>query len=71
MTTVAEFITYLQTLPPEITVEVLAKQSSGQRYLCYTHWIDLELPTKDSPKCSESMEYFSSSDIGFLRLGTD
>jgi len=69
MTTVSEFITYLQTLPPEITVEVLAEESSG--YSSYTYWIDLELPTKNSPKCSESMEYFSSSDIGFIRLGKD
>ena len=69
MTTVAEFITYLQTLPPETIVDVLTEDSSG--YSSYCTWVDLELPTEHFHESSDSLDFFSGTDkIGpFLRLG--
>jgi len=69
MTTVSELITYLQTLPPETTVDVLSEDSSG--YSSYCHWVDLELPTEHSYESSDSMDFFSGAgNVGpFLRLG--
>ena len=74
MTTVAEFITYLQTLPPETVVDVLSEDSSG--YSSYTYWVDLELPTEEifgSYQETVSMEFYSGTDnVGpRLRLGKD
>lgn len=74
MTTVTELITYLKTLPPETTVEVLSEDSSG--YSSYTYWVDLELPTEEifgSYQGTDSMEFYSGTDkIGpFLRLGSE
>lgn len=72
MTTVAELITYLQTLPPETVVDVLSEDSSG--YSSYCTWVDLELPTENSfsyVQGNDSMEFYSGTDnVGpFLRLG--
>jgi hypothetical protein len=69
MSTVTELITYLQTLPPETTVDVLNEDSSG--YSSYCHWVDLELPTEHFHESSDSLDFFSGSGkIGpFLRLG--
>ena len=73
MTTVSELITYLQTLPPETTVDVLYEDSSG--YSSYCNWVDLELPTEEIEEfyvqVTDSMEFYSGTDkIGpFLRLG--
>ena len=73
MTTVAELITYLQTLPPETTVDVLNEDSSG--YSSYCTWVDLELPTEEIEEfyvqVTDSMEFYSGTDNGvpFLRLG--
>ena len=71
MTTVAELITYLQTLPPETTVDVISEDTSG--YSSYCHWVDLELPSESSftYEGTDSMDFFSGSGkIGpFLRLG--
>ena len=67
MTTVAELIAYLQTLPPETTVDVLAEETAG--YSSYSHWIDLELP--DEYGCGKSMEFYDCISLGkpFLRMG--
>jgi len=50
MTTALELSTYLQTLPPDTTIEVLSVDSSG--YSVYTSWIDLEFNI-DSLRISE------------------
>ena len=71
MTTVVELITYLQTLPPETTVDVIYEDTSG--YSSYCRWVDLELPSESSftYEGTNSMDFFSGSGkIGpFLRLG--
>jgi hypothetical protein len=71
MTTVTELITYLQTLPPEATVDVLSEDSSG--YSSYCSWVDLELPSGScfTYEGTDSMEFYSGTGkiLPFLRLG--
>lgn len=55
MTTVAELIAYLQTLPPETTVDVLEEESSG--YSTFVSWTDLTLPTEHSYGSSDTLEF--------------
>lgn len=61
MTTVAEFITYLQTLPPETVVRVAENISDG--YASYVTFNDLKLPTEFSPTCSDNLEFYDCADI--------
>ena len=41
MTTAAELIEYLLTLPPETSVQVLAEVKAG--YESWTKWVDLDI----------------------------
>jgi hypothetical protein len=41
MTTAAELIAYLQTLPPATQIQVLREVTHG--YSCYAEWCDLDL----------------------------
>ena len=47
MTTVAQFIDYLKTLPPDAKVRVLEERTRG--YATTTEWVDLELKTTRLP----------------------
>jgi hypothetical protein len=60
MTTVSEFIAYLQTLPPETTVEVLEEDCSG--YSNYVFWTDLTLPSDPSYGCADTLYFSAGSD---------
>jgi ABC-type molybdate transport system permease subunit len=55
MTTVTELIAYLQTLPPETTVDVLEEISAG--YSTFVSWADLTLPTEHSYDCSDTLDF--------------
>ena len=57
MTTVAEFITYLQTLPPETVVKVAENVECG--YSSYVTFNDLQLPTESFQTCSDNLEFFT------------
>lgn len=67
MTTVTEFIAYLQTLPGETTIDVLEDDCSG--YGRYVSWIDLDLP--EDSYYSESLEFYRGTDTygPSLRIG--
>jgi hypothetical protein len=65
MTTVAEFIEYLKTLPPETTIKVMEECHSN--YSVYTSWTDLELP--DQYGSSDNAEFFDFKDYVCLHLG--
>jgi hypothetical protein len=54
MTTVTELIIYLQTLPPETTVDVLENESYG--YSTLITWTGLKLPTT-YPDFSDTLEF--------------
>lgn len=73
MTTVSELITYLQTLPPETTVDVLSLVEDSSGYSSYCTWVDLELPKGScfTYQGTDSMEFFSGLGeiLPFLRLG--
>ena len=60
MTTVAEFIAYLQTLPGETTIDVLEEDSSG--YSTFVSWTDLTLPTDPSYGCADTLYFSAGSD---------
>ena len=57
MTTAAELIKYLETLPPETSIQVLKQNSIG--YETWTTWVDLDFPQH---------AYFSELG-GYLELG--
>lgn len=58
MTTVTEFIAYLQTLPPETVVKVAENVDCGYSG-SYVTFNDLQLPTKFSPTCSDNLDFFT------------
>ena len=58
MTTVTELIAYLQTLPPETTVEVLEEESV--HYSTFVSWTDLTLPS-EFPDFSDTLEFSKAS----------
>lgn len=68
MTTVAEFITYLQTLPPETVVSVAENIENG--YASYVTFNDLKLPTEFRPTNSDNLEFFSDEKTPELQLGS-
>ena len=63
MTTVAEFITYLQTLPPETVVRVAENIEDG--YASYVTFNGLNLPTN-----SYNLEFFADEKTPELQLGS-
>lgn len=60
MTTVTEFIAYLQTLPGETTITVLEEESSG--YSTYVSWTDLTLPSDPSYRWTDTVDFSAGSD---------
>ena len=62
MTTVAQLIEYLQTLPPETAVGVAVSVDGS--YASYTSSEALELPTRKTDgsfwECSDNMGFYSS-----------
>lgn len=68
MTTVAEFIAYLQTLPPETVVRVAENVEDG--YASYVTFNDLKLPTEFSPTCSDNLEFYADIITPELELGS-
>ena len=59
MTTVAQLVTYLNTLPQDATVDVLVEKSAS--WSTYTTWEDLHF--------EDNIEYFDYGNT--LRLGND
>ena len=68
MTTVAEFITYLQTLPPETIVRVA--EEGGNGYSSYVTFNDLKLPTEFRPTNSDNLEFYADEKTPELELGS-
>lgn len=60
MTTVSELIAYLQTLPPETTVDVLEEDCTG--YSTFVTWTDLTLPS-EFPDFSDTLEFSKASGV--------
>jgi hypothetical protein len=58
MTTVAEFIAYLETLPPETVVTVAENVDNGYSGN-YVTFKDLQLPTEFSRTCSDNLDFFN------------
>ena len=68
MTTVADFIAYLQTLPPETVVSVAENVENG--YASYVTFNDLKLPTEFRPTNSDNLEFFADERTPELQLGS-
>ena len=68
MTTVAEFIVYLQTLPAETVVSVAENVDTG--YASYVTFNDLKLPTEFRPTNSDNLEFFTDEKTPELQLGS-
>ena len=68
MTTVAEFIAYLQTLPPETVVSVAENVENG--YASYVTFNDLKLPTEFRLTNSDNLEFFADEKTPELQLGS-
>ena len=68
MTTVAEFIAYLQTLPAETVVTVAENVDTG--YASYVTFNDLKLPTEFRPTNSDNLEFFTDEKTPELQLGS-
>lgn len=68
MTTVAEFIAYLQTLPTETVVTVAENVDTG--YASYVTFNDLKLPTEFRPTNSDNLEFFTDEKTPELQLGS-
>jgi hypothetical protein len=68
MTTVAEFIAYLQTLSPETVVSVAENVENG--YASYVTFNDLKLPTEFRPTNSDNLEFFADEKTPELQLGS-
>ena len=68
MTTVAEFIAYLQTLPPETVVSVAENVENG--YASYVTFNDLKLPTEFRSTNSDNLEFFADERTPELQLGS-
>jgi len=70
MTTVAQLIEYLQTLPPETVVTVAENVDCGYSG-SYVTFNDLQLPTEFCPTCSDNLDFFTSDEIApSLQLGS-
>lgn len=67
MTTVAQLIEYLQTLPPKTTVEVSVNVDGN--WSSYTVWESLKLPTQNSFNVSDNLEFCSLKNSPTLYLG--
>ena len=68
MTTVAEFIAYLQTLPPKTVVRVAENIEDG--YASYVTFNDLKLPTEFRSTNSDNLEFFTDEKTPELQLGS-
>ena len=68
MTTVAEFIAYLQTLPADTVVTVAENVEDG--YASYVTFNDLKLPTEFRPTNSDNLEFFADERTPELQLGS-
>lgn len=68
MTTVAEFIAYLQTLPPETVVSVAENVENG--YASYVTFNDLKLPMEFRSTNSDNLEFFADERTPELQLGS-
>lgn len=68
MTTVAQLIQYLQTLPPETTVNVAVNVDGN--WSSYTEWEQLELPDNFSLyKNSDNIEFYSGTENSIVYFG--
>ena len=68
MTTVAEFIAYLETLPANTVVSVAENVENG--YASYVTFNDLKLPTEFRPTNSDNLEFFADEKTPELQLGS-
>lgn len=66
MTTVAELIKYLETLPPDTIVETLKECDSRYYYSTHVKVVDLELP--DENGWSDNIEFIDFTNNQFVEF---
>ena len=65
MTTVAQLIEYLQTLPQDAEVDVLHEEESN--WTTYTEFDSLQIPNEHG--CSDNLEVYDFRDNQFVKEG--